>query len=40
VKLLAEYWLGGHEVQVRDNYRQSGHKKIWDTVLSNYGSDI
>ena len=24
------------KVQVRENYRQSGHKKVWDTVLSNY----
>jgi hypothetical protein len=27
----------GHEVQTRKNYRQSGYKKVWDTVLGDYG---
>jgi hypothetical protein len=23
-----------YEVQVKENYRQSGHKRVWDMVLS------
>ena len=26
-----------YEVQVKENYRQSGHKRVWDTFLSDYG---
>ena len=25
-----------YEVQVKENYRQSGHKRVWDMFLSNY----
>ena len=30
----------GHEVQARENYRQRGNGKVWDTVLSNYGKGL
>jgi len=26
-----------YEVQVEENYQQSGHKRVWDMVLSNFG---
>ena len=35
-KILSSEREDGHEVQVRENYRQSGYKRVWDTVLSNY----
>ena len=28
-------WI--YEVQVKENYRQSGHQKVWDMVLSIIG---
>jgi hypothetical protein len=26
-----------YEVQENENYRQSGHQKVWDIFLSDYG---
>ena len=28
----------GYEVQVKEKYRQSGHKRGWEMVLSDYGN--
>jgi hypothetical protein len=29
-------WI--YEVQMKENYRQSGHERVWDMFLSDYGN--
>jgi len=29
-----------YEVQVKENYRQRGHKRVWDIVLIDYGKVV